>query len=75
MVFKENLETVKKLLHNEKDGMTINQLAETMGMTRETITKYIAFLEGEGSIKIKVIGNTKVIRAAQRLPPPVSRLR
>lgn len=50
---KKILETVKK----HPEGLTIHDLSQLLGAHRQTITKYILFLEGAGVIYRRRVGS------------------
>ena len=48
------------LLKKEREGITISEIADKLGVHRHTITKYIYRLEGREIIKIRKIGIAKL---------------
>jgi transcriptional antiterminator len=54
-------EQIINLLKEKKDGLTIQELANTCKFTRQTIAVKIAELKGEGKINIREIGKAKLI--------------
>ena len=51
---------VKKILNENKEGLTIQQLSDKSKLSRATIVKILAKLEGKEELKIKNVGMAKL---------------
>jgi DNA-binding Lrp family transcriptional regulator len=51
---------ILRALKNNREGLTISELAKKLKLHRHTIPKYIYKLEGERKIKIRKVGVAKL---------------
>jgi len=60
---KEKVRAKKKileLLEVKVYGLSIIEIADSVGISRVTASKYLAVLEAEGKVFVREIGNTKL---------------
>ena len=55
-----NRKKVVQVLKEHPEGLTITQIAEKSGMTRQTSSKYVFALTFEGSVECREIGPAKL---------------
>jgi len=51
---------IVRLLEKKRDGLTINEVAELLGINRITASKYLAILEAKGRLVVRPIGKAKL---------------
>jgi GNAT superfamily N-acetyltransferase/biotin operon repressor len=57
----ENIQTqILKIIQNSNTGLQVEELAEKLGLTRHTVTKYLEILRAEGKIHYTKAGRTKL---------------
>jgi PAS domain S-box-containing protein len=49
-------------------GMTITEVAKTVGATRNSVSKHLEILQIAGKVEVRHIGNAKLYSLAQRVP-------
>ena len=54
---KETKEKIMDLLYERPLGLTIQDVAEAIGVHRQTVAKYILVLEAEGRVHRRVVGS------------------
>lgn len=57
----DKLDEIINLLKEKKDGLTMQEIADQLKFTRQTVAVKIAGLNGEGKINIRQIGKAKLI--------------
>jgi predicted transcriptional regulator len=60
MIVMNNKQIIETALTKNKDGMSIEEIHKLTELSRNTITKYLSELTGEGKIKIRVVGKAKL---------------
>lgn len=53
-------ESVEKLLREDTDGLTIVDIAKSLGISRNTVAVFLAELKGLGLIRIRPVGIAKL---------------
>lgn len=53
-------ERIIKVLRNNPEGLTISDLGDEAGITRQTASKYLETLKDEGNVEKRKIGQAKV---------------
>ncbi len=66
--YQGNLCRVKEILKNHPQGMTIKQIADELGVNRNTTAKYLNVLEISGRVEKRQFGPAKVYTLAKRTP-------
>ncbi|KAF1078329.1 PAS domain S-box protein [Methanogenium sp. MK-MG] len=61
-------ETIRQLLHKSPTGMTITEIANTLGMHRNTAARYLDMLVATGEADRKRMGPAKAYFPARRVP-------
>jgi len=51
---------VLEVLKENREGVTLQEIADKLGVHRHTLTKYIYKLDGEGKIRVRKIGVAKL---------------
>jgi len=57
---KEKKEIVEELLKKNNDGLTIVEIAEKLGISRNTVAVALAELKGAEMIRIREVGRAKL---------------
>lgn len=57
---KEVIEEVKKILKKDSRGLTIQELSDSIGVSRITVSMALMNLIGQGIIDVREIGNCKL---------------
>ncbi len=58
---KDNIEQeIVKILEDNSDGLTINQVSEKANLYRATASKYLMLLEAQGVVQVREIGPAKL---------------
>ncbi|MEN6609358.1 MAG: PAS domain S-box protein [Methanoregulaceae archaeon] len=68
--FQENREKILGLLKDNPRGLNIREIAELIGMSRTSATKYLDVLTAEEKIEVRSMGNAKVFHVIQISTPP-----
>ena len=53
-------EIITNMLNEHSDGLTIQELIDKTGVTRNTVATVLAELKGEGGLRIREIGQAKL---------------
>lgn len=56
----ENKEIIENLIKENPDGLTIQDLVNQSKLSWNTVTKIIAWLEGQEKIRIRQVGQAKL---------------
>ena len=56
----ENKNKVINILKENLEGVTIQELSDTLNLTRSTISIVLARLDGEGKLRIRDVGRAKL---------------
>jgi PAS domain S-box-containing protein len=64
----KTMETILELIRLNPRGMTITDIASTIGHNRNTTAKYLEMLRISGNVEMIVIGPAKVFILSQRIP-------
>jgi predicted transcriptional regulator len=51
---------VVRLLKKDTDGLTVQEIAKVVGVSRNTIPVVLAELKGEGKIRVRPVGKAKL---------------
>jgi len=54
------MKTIKKLLNENKDGLSITEITKLSKYSRSTVRTILAFMDGSDLIKLRQIGMAKV---------------
>lgn len=57
----KSIEKIVNLLKKHPDGLTIIEISRKLNMNRITVSKYIMLLIGEKKVRIRRVGNAKLI--------------
>ena len=53
-------EDILKILRKSPISLTIEEVAKKVGITRQTTSKYLLYLEGRGAVKRRDVGSAKL---------------
>lgn len=53
-------ENILKLLVERDYGLTIEEISNALKISRSTASKYLAVMDAEGRIKVRVVGKAKL---------------
>jgi len=56
----EHKDKIEKLLKDNPQGLTIQELTDKTGLAWNTITKNLAMIEGAGNLNIREVGRAKL---------------
>jgi len=56
-----NLERIRRLLRDNKEGFIVSEIAKKMDLSRNTARTYIERLIGEGKVNVRKVGPSKLI--------------
>lgn len=59
-VNRDTKETLFELLLESERALTISELAEKSGITRQTASKYLEVLKAEGHVEVREVGQAKL---------------
>ena len=60
---------IVKILRQSAFSLTIEEIANKLGITRQTTSKYLLYMEGRGAVKRRDVGTAKLyytVRTARR---------
>jgi len=66
--FPDEISTIRTLLSENPDGLTIRSISAMLGMNRNSAAKYLGMLQMQGSLTLQRDGSSKVYCLANRLP-------
>ncbi len=55
-----NKEEIEKLIKEDNQGLTIQDIVNKTKLSWNTVTKILAMIEGEGKIRIREVGQAKL---------------
>lgn len=53
-------EKILKLLEGNSEGLTIQEVAESLNINRVTSSKYLSVLVAEGKVRVREVGNARL---------------
>jgi len=56
----EKKKQIEKIIKNNSEGSTIQEIVDKSGFSWNTVTKILAMIEGEGSLRIRQVGRAKL---------------
>jgi PAS domain S-box-containing protein len=59
---------IKETIKNNPKGMTVTEIANTLGMSRNTVSKYLDMLHISGQVEMRAYGPAKVYSISHRVP-------
>lgn len=66
--FPDEISSIRALLSENPEGLTIRSISAMLGMNRNSAAKYLGMLQMQGSVTLKRDGSSKVYCLANRLP-------
>ncbi|TXT55704.1 MAG: hypothetical protein BAJATHORv1_30084 [Candidatus Thorarchaeota archaeon] len=66
--YQRELEKIKEVLRENPRGMTILDVANSIGMNRNTVARYLDVLRISGQIEMRAFGSAKVFFLSHRVP-------
>jgi len=64
----KNLTEILAILHKHPGGLSISDIATLLPMNRNSVSKYLAILQRQGSVDMRQVGAAKVYSPTRRLP-------
>jgi len=65
---RDALANIKEVLKTNPRGMNVLEVANAIGMNRQSVAKYLEMLVVSGHVDVKYFGSSKVYYLSQRLP-------
>jgi len=66
--FPEELTRICEVLRENPKGMAVRDIADAIGMNRNTVSRYLDMLRVAGQVEMKTYGKAKVFYISQRMP-------
>jgi PAS domain S-box-containing protein len=66
--FPEELNLICGVLKENPKGMAVREIADAIGMNRNTVSRYLDMLRVTGQVEMKTYGKAKVFYISQRMP-------
>lgn len=66
--FPEELTRISEVLKENPKGMAVREIADAIGMNRNTVSRYLDMLRVAGQVDMKTYGKAKVFYVSQRMP-------
>lgn len=62
------IDRIKKVLKENPRGMTVTEISRNLGLSRNSVSKYLELLRISGQVEMKRFGPSKVFFPSQRVP-------
>ncbi|WP_373839126.1 PAS domain S-box protein [Methanospirillum sp.] len=69
----EEIHTIKDLLHESPQGLSITEISKQLNLHRTTAAKYLDILQMKGDVDLRIMGTSKVYHLSSRVPAAVLR--
>ena len=66
--YRTELENIKKILRSRPKGMSVTDISKKLGISRNTVAKYMEILRIGGHVDMENIGTAKIYCLSQRIP-------
>lgn len=66
--FPQELTRICEVLRENPKGMAVRDIADAIGMNRNTASRYLDMLRVAGQVEMKTYGKAKVFYISQRMP-------
>jgi DNA-binding transcriptional ArsR family regulator len=59
---------IRGLLRDHPHGLSIKEISSSVGMSRNSVAKYLEVLTAAGQLELRHVGNAKLYTLSQRMP-------
>jgi PAS domain S-box-containing protein len=67
-MYDNNLEKIKQVLKEKREGLTLTEVAEAVGVHRNSVAKYLDVLLTSGQVELRNIGRAKLFTLSNKIP-------
>ena len=60
MTLDQTIKRIRELLQKDRRGLTIQEIAKKVKVSRITAARALSYLEGAGEVEVRVIGNCRL---------------